>query len=317
MNLAQNITDPNQLPQPLSDGMLNERERRRRQRFLDDPVGLRQGGTSDAITAMQYLASNVYNTIQGSRQDAVVNQQRQDAIDTLQASRQNARESFNDILLTLSGATTFNGYMRALSRSVEYEALYNDYRDRFVELFVGYSQNGNLHQHRQESVDIVRDFRRANGDFWHEQERQRVINRSQLQGGGRPTFDPVPRAHMLMLDITRNALYGSGGGSSIQRHQGPHVNVVGVLEGERTLRQQRASESWLRMLHSPDGAVLREYLNEFNDINIPEERRARYRSTYMEVRKEWMGQYTNRVGDTGIQIYKTILENRLREIDNL
>ena len=54
--------------------MLNERERQRRQRFLDDPVGLRQGGTSNAVTAMQYLASNVYNTIQGSRQDAVVNQ---------------------------------------------------------------------------------------------------------------------------------------------------------------------------------------------------------------------------------------------------
>ena len=133
-------------------------------------------------------------------------------------------------------------------------------------------------------VDIVRDFRRANADFWHEQERQRVINRPQTQGGGKPTFDPVPRAHMLMLDITRNALYGSGGGSSTQRHQGPNVNVVGVLEGERTIRQQHASESWLNMLNSPDGAVLREYLNKFNDINIPEERRARYRSTYMEGR---------------------------------
>ena len=136
----------------------------------------------------------------------------------------------------------------------------------------------------------------------HERERQRVINRSQLQGGGQPTFDPVPRAHMLMIDITRNALYGSGGGSSIQRHQGPHLNVVGVLEGERTVRQQHA---------------LREYQNKFNIVYIPEDRRARYKSTYLEGRKEWIDQYTNRVGDTGIRIDKTILENKVREIDPL
>ena len=71
------------------------------------------------------------------------------------------------------------------------------------------------------------------------------------------------------------------------------------------------------MLNSPDGAVLREDRNKFNDVNIPEERRARYRCTYMEGRKEWIDQYTNRVGDTGIRMYKTILENNLREIDNL
>ena len=128
MNPDQNITDPNQLPQPFTNDMLRTREQERRQRFLSDPFGTITAGTTDALTGFQYAAQNIYNTLQGSSQDEAENQRRQQAINELERIREQGRYRFNEFLRDiLVNNATYRQYIRQLNQSDEYREIYNNH----------------------------------------------------------------------------------------------------------------------------------------------------------------------------------------------
>ena len=188
-----------QLPQPLSEGMLNERQRQRSRALSSASTGSDHGILPD-FAQMMNISQSLYNYIFGLQDDLQQNQEREQTINNDRDLRQRARDQWTIILRRLLGRDAYNDMMNEINESVQLHRIHqrylNDWENEFVRMMTNVNQQDPILRIRLRNrlIDFLRDFYH---DFREEQDRQQHAT---LQGGA------IPRPHMFMQSEESRAI---------------------------------------------------------------------------------------------------------------